>query len=295
MRLVVSLGEAGAPSTADVDARRRVAADLAASLTAPLIDSLVVVHAGGDAAGEPNVAGSGTDGGLGHLLDEELTKAAPHQPVATLPAQVVVDLGPSDDLPSVSPQGRHRPVGLVEMATLRRLVTAGATVVVSGAAPVSVDLGGRLRRIHATVDGDAVAALVAEAVGADLLLLATDVPAVVVDWRTRQARAVRRAGSGHLRDLVLDSDTMGAKVAAACRFVDATGHEAAIGAVHDLIDVVEGRSGTRVLGRSHPLTFYGRRPDCCATADADRVAPAASAAAAASPGGTDGHPVAVAS
>jgi carbamate kinase len=40
---------------------------------------------------------------------------------------------------------------------------------------------------------------------------------------------------------------MGPKVEAACRFVERTGREAAIGALVELADVAAGRAGTRVV------------------------------------------------
>jgi carbamate kinase len=39
---------------------------------------------------------------------------------------------------------------------------------------------------------------------------------------------------------------MGPKVRAACRFVRETGHEAVIGSLADIADLVDGQAGTRV-------------------------------------------------
>jgi carbamate kinase len=46
------------------------------------------------------------------------------------------------------------------------------------------------------------------------------------------------------------SGSMGPKVEAAARFVEATGRRAAIGSLDDIVKIVDGVSGTLVAGRS---------------------------------------------
>jgi carbamate kinase len=50
--------------------------------------------------------------------------------------------------------------------------------------------------------------------------------------------------------------SMGPKVEAACRFVAATGHRAAIGALGDVSRILAGEAGTTVCAGSQP-TEYG--------------------------------------
>src|SRR5437764_11319415 len=85
------------------------------------------------------------------------------------------------------------PLAVVELPTIRRLVDAGVVVICAGGGgiPVSVDASGTLRGVAAVIDKDRSAALLATVLDADVLLLLTDVPAVVSDWGTAFARSLR--------------------------------------------------------------------------------------------------------
>jgi carbamate kinase len=115
--------------------------------------------------------------------------------------------------------------------------------------PVVVEEGGRLRGVEAVVDKDLAAALLATRLGADALLLLTDVPAVLADWGTPSARAIDVAGPDELRAMGLAAGSMGPKVEAASRFAEATGRRAAIGALQDAAGLLAGAAGTTVRAR----------------------------------------------
>jgi carbamate kinase len=94
---------------------------------------------------------------------------------------------------------------------------------------------------------DLAAALLATALGAEALLLLTDVDAVYAGWGTPAARAIRRAAPGQLRRMTFAPGSMAPKVEAACRFVAAGGGFAAIGALADVEAVLGGAAGTRIV------------------------------------------------
>jgi carbamate kinase len=60
---------------------------------------------------------------------------------------------------------------------------------------------------------------------------------------------IATATSDELRSLEFARGSMGPKVEAACRFVEATGGEAVIGALAELSSIAAGHSGTRVKTR----------------------------------------------
>ena len=162
---------------------------------------------------------------------------------------------------TVRPDGRHwrrvvpspAPVRIVETPIIRHLVDAGAVVVCSGGGgiPVVRNQRGQLEGIEAVVDKDASAALLAETLDADLLLLLTDVRAVMTDFGTRDARPVTRATPARLRSMQFPAGSMGPKVDAACRFVERTGAAAAIGGLRDVEAILAGRDGTIVSPDGH--------------------------------------------
>jgi carbamate kinase len=123
----------------------------------------------------------------------------------------------------------------VETPVLRTLLAAGTLVLCAGGGvPVVRDeRTGRLRGVEAVVDKDLTAALLAEALGMDALLLLTDIRP---SWRSsahrRSGRAISVATPVPLRALRFPEGAIGPKVDAACRFVERTGGSAAIGTLH---------------------------------------------------------------
>ena len=118
---------------------------------------------------------------------------------------------------------------------ITNLLNAGVGVVCCGGGgiPVIRDSDGHLQGIEAVIDKDRTAALLAELLGADALLLLTNVSAVEVNFGTPSARELRSTTVDELRQLEFPAGSMGPKVEAACDFVQATGHDAAIGRLED--------------------------------------------------------------
>ena len=144
--------------------------------------------------------------------------------------------------------GSPRPQRVVETRLIRLLLESGAVVVCAGGGgvPVVRDATGRLCGVEAVVDKDLTSAVLAEALDADVLLVLTDVPAVMERFGTPEQRAVPRATPGALRALEPPAGSMGPKVDAVCRFVELTGGMAAIGSLDDVEAILAGEAGTIV-------------------------------------------------
>lgn len=89
-------------------------------------------------------------------------------------------------------------------------------------------------------------ALLAREVAATLLVMATDVDGVYLDWQTPQARLLRHTTPEALAAYAFPAGSMGPKDMAACWFVRQTGQRAVIGALGDLAQMVAGTAGTQV-------------------------------------------------
>jgi carbamate kinase len=113
-----------------------------------------------------------------------------------------------------------------------------------GGIPVVVENDGAIRGVEAVVDKDHSAALLAEGVGAEGLVLLTDTQGVYEDVGTPRQRLIRDASVGQLIGRKFDAGTMGPKVQAACRFVERTGGWAAIGPIEQADAIVSGSAGT---------------------------------------------------
>ena len=73
-----------------------------------------------------------------------------------------------------------------------------------------------------------------------------DVDGVYDGWGTPEQRRIERITPAELRGRPFAAGSMGPKVDAAIRFVEATGKRAAIGALEDIEKIVEGGAGTTV-------------------------------------------------
>jgi len=145
------------------------------------------------------------------------------------------------------------PCRVVESPIIAALLGQGVTVICAGGggAPV-VEIDGGHRGVEAVVDKDHVAALLALELRAELLVLLTDVPAVLVDYGTPSERPLGQVAVDDLDPGAYAAGSMGPKVEAACRFVRESGQPAVIGALDDLEVVLRGEAGTRVIpGRPH--------------------------------------------
>ena len=108
------------------------------------------------------------------------------------------------------------------------------------------DADGTLHGVEAVIDKDLASALLARQLAADLLVIATDVDGVYTGWGTTEQRLVNRVTPDELMRMRFASGSMGPKVEAARTFVSATGNDAVIGALTDIVDIVAGSAGTRV-------------------------------------------------
>jgi carbamate kinase len=229
-----------------------------------------------------DILGAESQGMIGYLLVQALRNEVDCDVVAVL-TQVLVDeddpafarpakpIGPVYDEAearrlaaerawTVAPDGPYfrrvvaspSPRSIVELAAIERLLDAGSIVVCAGGGgiPVAAD-GRRLHGVEAVIDKDLTAALLAEEIGAERLVMLTDVRAVERHWGTPGAEPLALATPTELRRLRFAAGSMAPKIEAACRFVERTGGEAAIGALSELAAVARGEAGTRIAAAAH--------------------------------------------
>ena len=121
------------------------------------------------------------------------------------------------------------------------------------------DEDGRHRGVEAVIDKDLSSALLASDLGSDTLVLATDVDAVYEGYGTPQQHAITTATPAGLRRGDFAAGSMGPKVEAAARFVEAGGGRAVIGALDEIEQILDGRAGTQVNATGPTLEYDGGR------------------------------------
>jgi carbamate kinase len=141
------------------------------------------------------------------------------------------------------------PLELLEIETVRTLFHAGAVVVAGGGGGVPVvRQGGVLKGVEAVVDKDLAAERIALGIGADLLLMLTDVPGVFTGFGTGDQALLRRLDTATARRLLAEGEfgegSMAPKVLAATRFVGSGGGAAIVAHLDDAEAALAGEAGT---------------------------------------------------
>jgi len=139
-----------------------------------------------------------------------------------------------------------KPLSIVEAEVLSFLVARGVVVICAGGGgiPVVERADGSLAGIEAVVDKDFASSLLARQLGADLLLMLTDVDAVYADWGLPSARPLGFVTVGDLAPGDFPAGSMRPKVEAGIEFARAAGKPAAIGRLDDAVEIVAGLRGT---------------------------------------------------
>lgn len=234
-----------------------------------------------------------TEGMIGYLLELEIARHLDPNRVATLLTQVVVDprdpafgaprkfVGPVYDHDqaqslatergwTIAPDGVNwrrvvaspEPQSIIEIDAIRTLSMNGFTVICAGGGgiPVTFDDSGDLHGSEAVIDKDLVSSRLAIEVGADALLLLTDVDAVYDGWGTPDARPIAWATPDEIRSRSLPAGSMAPKVEAVCRFVEHGGGIGAIGSLENASELLSGSSGSHVVAAT-PLPSSTKPPN----------------------------------
>lgn len=257
----------------------------------PQVGLLALQSAAGptDGAYPLDILGAESEGMIGYLIEQELGNLlADGAPLATLLTQVRVDaadpafrhptkpIGPGYDEATArrieadrgwtfAPDGNKwrrvvaspEPLEILELKVISLLVEAGVVVICAGGGgiPVIERADGSLLGIEAVIDKDRASALLARQIGANMLLLLTDVDAVYLDFGKPNARRIARVGLTALPSDQFASGSMRPKVEAASMFAAATGHPAAIGRLEDAVAILRGDAGTRIEAGGAEIEF----------------------------------------
>lgn len=227
-----------------------------------------------------DVLGAETEGMIGYMIEQEMGNLLPFEvPFATLLTQVEVDandpafqnptkpIGPvysreeAEKLAkekgwAIAPDGDKfrrvvaspRPKRIFEIRPVKWLLEQGTIVICAGGGGIPTMYGAdkKLQGVEAVIDKDLCSSLLAQELNADLLVIATDVDAVYIDWAKPSQKSIASAHPDALEAMNFAAGSMGPKVQAACEFARASGKTAAIGALADIEAIVKGEGGTQV-------------------------------------------------
>ena len=146
-----------------------------------------------------------------------------------------------------------RPVEIVEKDDIKRLVDGGSIVIAAGGGGVPVLLNGNggLTGIDGVIDKDLAAGVLARDIGADLLLIVTDVDRVHLNHGTPEEKEIETMdvseASGYLEAGHFPSGSMGPKVEAAIQFLQSGGREVIITSIRLARKSLDGGAGTKII------------------------------------------------
>lgn len=147
------------------------------------------------------------------------------------------------------------PTKVVQRWMIRDAAREGHIVIACGGGgiPIIKDAADNYQGVEAVLDKDLTASLLATEIGAEFLIILSDVPNVYLNFGTDRQFALnavtldeveRYIGQGHF-----PPGSMGPKVEAIRRFLRAGGKRALMTSASSLPDAMEGRAGTHFVGK----------------------------------------------
>lgn len=234
-----------------------------------------------------DVCDADTQGGIGYMLQQvlgnELRRLSQPHTVVTLVTQVLVDANDPGFANPTKPIGtfyKHddamlrikelgwqmkedagrgyrrvvaspKPLEVIELEAVRRCLEAGLVpIAVGGGGIPVVRQGHELHGIEAVVDKDRASALLASALGADLLVISTGVPEVQVHFGKPDKRDLHEVSAAellaHYEAGEFPAGSMGPKVEAALDFLSKGGKRVIITDPDHLEAALQNEAGTHV-------------------------------------------------
>ena len=145
-----------------------------------------------------------------------------------------------------------RPVTVVEKREIKKLIDMDFIVICCGGGGIPVIREGRsFSGVDAVIDKDLASARLAQEVGVDIFLIASDVQGVALHYGTKNQTFLRRLAVKqaleYLKQGHFPAGSMGPKVEAALQFVATTGRRAVIASIEDIERAVQGKAGTEIV------------------------------------------------
>jgi carbamate kinase len=225
-----------------------------------------------------------TEGQIGYMIESSLDEALmdigiSYRPLVSLITYVVVDekdpafknpakpIGPGFDkeaaqslpYPTVATAKGYRrvvaspdPVTIIEKREIKTLIDMDFIIICCGGGGIPViRKGRRFNGVDAVVDKDLVSAKLAEEVGVDIFLIATDETGVFLNYGTDDQKLLNSltvdAAREYSRAGQFPEGSMGPKVAAVTSFVSHTGKRAVVAAIDQIEMALKGAAGTEII------------------------------------------------
>ncbi len=144
-----------------------------------------------------------------------------------------------------------KPITIVEKREIQKLIEEDFIVICCGGGGIPVIREGRaFQGVDAVIDKDLASAKLAEEVGVDILVIATDVEGAALHFGQSDQTFLRtltlREADRYLKQGHFPPGSMGPKVEAAVQFIKSGGKRAVITSIQSIEEAVAGKAGTEV-------------------------------------------------
>lgn len=170
----------------------------------------------------------------------------PAYPVRTKPGQVKTAKGWRQVVPS------PMPIKIYQWREIKKLMELGSWIVIAcggGGIPV-IKEAKKLYGVEAVIDKDLASSKLGEQVGADILLIATDVEKVAINFGKQDQKDLDTLtiseAKKYLKEGHFPAGSMGPKIQAVINFMEAGGEKAIITSIEKIKEALEGKAGTQI-------------------------------------------------
>jgi carbamate kinase len=145
------------------------------------------------------------------------------------------------------------PKRIIEKDVIKRLALEGVVVIAAGGGgvPVVESAEGMLRGIDAVIDKDLTTSVLATEIGAEGIIILTDVDRVYLNFGTAGQKGIENVRLDDIRRFYAEGHfppgSMGPKIEAAIRFLEAGGRRVVITLPELMGKALEGRAGTTII------------------------------------------------
>lgn len=171
----------------------------------------------------------------------------PAYPVRTKPGQVKTAKGWRQVVPS------PKPIKIYQWREIKKLMDLGSWIVIAcggGGIPV-IKEDKKLYGVEAVIDKDLASSKLAEQVKADILLIATDVEKVAINYGKPNQKDLEKLSISeakkYLKEEQFPSGSMGPKIQSVINFMEAGGEKAIITSIEKIKEALQGKAGTQII------------------------------------------------
>jgi len=142
-----------------------------------------------------------------------------------------------------------KPIRIVQSREIEKLMQENFIVISCGGGGIPViKEGPRFQGVEAVIDKDLASAKLGEQIGADILIIATDVEKVALNYGRVDYKYLDNVSTADAKDYLKQGHfppgSMGPKIQAVINFLESGGEQAIITSIEKIKDALEGKAGT---------------------------------------------------